>query len=269
MAEELPSALRLTFGKQCRLLRDSLHLSREQVGDSCGVSASMVGAVERAERIPDSQLIKSLDRALKANGLLASAIEGMSVEKYRTFFRDFVVLERQCFLLNAYAPLAIPGLLQTRDYARAIFRMSTAGLTDEQVEKEVEARIERQQVFQRDPRPLLTFVIEQSVLERPIGGREVMREQLEHLLFCARLHFVTVQIMPTARPEHAGLNGYMSLVTTKEHRHVAYLEFPGGSQLISERKRVATLDERYGMLRAQALSPEESAELIEKSMGAL
>jgi transcriptional regulator with XRE-family HTH domain len=269
LTESQPSALRLSFGRQVRLLREFHKMSRDDVGKPCCVSGSMIGAVERAERIPDAQLIHDLDSTLMANGLLASVEDYMAAEKYKEFFRDFVVLERQCFALNAYAPLAIPGLLQTEAYARATFRTYSPSLDEEEIEKEVAARMERQQLFQRSPRPYLGFVIEESVLRRPIGGKAVLKEQLRHLVDLAPLAFLTLQAMPTDCEEHAALDGLLTLLTTKEHRHVAYVEYPGGSQLISDKKKVGLYIQRYGILRAQALNPQESARLIEKIAGEL
>lgn len=269
MSESEPSPLRVSFGRQLRLLRESHHLSRDDVGASCGVSGSMIGAVERAERIPDQQLIESLDARLQANGLLASVTDYMAAEQYKEFFRDYVVLERQCFALNNYAPLLVPGLLQTETYARATFRMYAPALDEDEIEKEVARRLERQKLLQRSPRPYLGFVIEESVLRRPLGGRPALKQQLRHLLELAPLPFLTLQVMPTECEEHVGAKGYLTLLTTKEHRQVAYIEHQNGSELISDKKKMGLFIQQYGILRAQALSPRESAGLIEKLAGEL
>ncbi|MDT0342071.1 helix-turn-helix domain-containing protein [Streptomyces litchfieldiae] len=269
MAEQEISALRLSFGRQCRTLREFHKMTREQVAEPCAISASMIGAVERGERIPDTELIHSLDRVLQANGLLTSVSDYMAAEKYREFFRDYAALERGCYALNSYAPLAIPGLLQTEAYARAMFKMYTPALSEEEIEKQVAARLERQELLKRVPEPFLGFIIEESVLLRPVGGKAVLKEQLLHLADCARKHFITVQVMPTDREEHVGLHGYLTLLTSKEHRNYAYVEHQNGNELISDKKRVALMNERYGILRAQALSPQESARFIEKLAGEL
>ncbi|ARQ69695.1 helix-turn-helix domain-containing protein [Streptomyces marincola] len=269
MAEQEVSALRMSFGRQCRLLREYRKLTRDDVGEPCSVSGSMIGAVERGERIPDTALIHNLDQVLGAHGLLASVSDFMAAEKYRAFFRNFAALERQCYSLNAYAPLLVPGLLQTEEYARATFRMRAPSWDDDEIEKQVAARMERQQVLKRVPRPFLGFVIEESVLRRPIGGREVLRKQVKHLLDCARLYFVTMQVMPMDSEEHVALDGMLSLLISKEHQHYAYVEHHGGSQLIVDKEQVSLLQERYGILRSQALSPRESARFIEKLAGEL
>jgi hypothetical protein len=97
----------------------------------------------------------------------------------------------------------------------------------------------------------------------------VLKEQLNHLLELAPLPFLTLQVMPTDCEEHATLEGYLTLLTTKEHRQVAYIEYPGGSVLISDKKKVGLFIQQYGILRAQALNPRESAQLIEKIAGEL
>lgn len=269
MNETEPSSLRLCFGRQVRALRELHELTRDDMGGPCHVSGSLIGAIERGERIPDESLIRKLDTTLKANGLLASAADYMAAEKYRAFFRDFVIHERQCFALNTYAPLAVPGLLQTEEYARATFRMYAPALDEDDIEKQVAARLERQRLFERPAKPYLGFVIEESVLRRPLGGRAVHRDQLLRLLERARLPYLTLQVMPTAVEEHAALHGYLTLLTTKEHRHVAYVEHQRGSELTGDQKKVGRFIQRYGILRAQALSPPESASLIEKLAGEL
>lgn len=269
MTESEPSSFRRCFGLQVRTLREFHERSRDDVGRPCGVSGSMIGAVERADRIPDERLIRNLDKTLGANGLLASAVDYMEAEQYREFFRDFAVYERKCQAVSAYAPLAIPGLLQTEEYARATFRTFSPALEEKDIETQVAARLKRQQLLERSPKPWLSFVIEESVLHRPLGGRPALKRQLLRLLEAAPLPFVTLQVMRTAVEEHAGLHGYLSLVITTEHQHLAYIEHQNGNELIREKRKVGLYVERYGMLRSQALSPPESASLIEKLAGEL
>jgi hypothetical protein len=112
-------------------------------------------------------------------------------------------------------------------------------------------------------------VIEEAVLRRPFGGRAILKEQLQHLFMCTRLRHVSVQVMPTDCEEHAGTDGFLALLDTKERRALAYTESHGGSRMISDREEVSLLVQRYGKIRAQALTPRESARFIKQLVGAL
>ncbi|MCQ4202439.1 DUF5753 domain-containing protein, partial [Streptomyces coelicoflavus] len=180
---------------------------------------------------------------------------------------DAARLEARATALNLYAVYAVPGLLQTEDYARAVFQMQRPLLPDEVIEQRLEARLARQEVFSRRPAPLMSFVIEEAVLRRPLGGRKVMRETLEQILLTAQLRHVEVQVMPTDRQDNAALGGPFTLIDTDKGQRIAYAEVQDDSRLYTEAARVRELEARYGILRSQALTPSESFAFIEKLMG--
>lgn len=126
----------------------------------------------------------------------------------------------------------------------------------------------RKAVFDRVPRPLITFVQEEVTLLRPVGGRAVLRRQLEHLLEVGRLPHVAIQVMPTDRDDHAGLSGPIRLLKLRGGKTLGHLEVQLHSRVISDPREVQILEMRYGMNRAQALSPRESLTFIEKVLGA-
>ncbi len=109
---------------------------------------------------------------------------------------------------------------------------------------------------------MMNFLLEEVILHRPIGGREVLREQIRHLKACAELPFLGLQIMPTAREKHAGLDGPMVLLETPDHDQLAYIEGQRISFLVDDPDEVSAYQQKYGMLRSQALSPEESLNLL-------
>lgn len=113
----------------------------------------------------------------------------------------------------------------------------------------------------------MSFVLEETLLRRPIGGRSVLRGQLEHLLLLGRKRNVEIQVMPTDREDHAGLAGPLTLLETERQRRMAYVEVQGVSRLITDRKRVREIEAQYGIIRAQALTPRESLGFIEKVLG--
>lgn len=117
---------------------------------------------------------------------------------------------------------------------------------------------------ERRPLPVLTVVIEEVVLHRPLGGHEVHREQLGRLLELGRLRTVELQVMPTRRTEHSGMGGSFTLLMPKGRPQVAYTEVQTSARLATDLDEVRILAARYGSIRAQALTPRESLALIER-----
>ncbi|MFD5795357.1 Scr1 family TA system antitoxin-like transcriptional regulator [Streptomyces diastatochromogenes] len=240
-------------------------MTQETLGKHVGYSKSQVAMVERGERFPRGQFVEVADRVAGAQGaLLVLAEKEFNKGGLPPWTEDYLAEERKAAALHVYQNHVIPGSLQTEAYARAIYNCHVPALDDEEIDSRVTARLERQQLFERKPKPLVSYVLEESTLTRPLGGPEALQEQLRHILDVGRLRHVEVQVMPHDRRAHAGLNGPMILLETSEHRQCAYVEGPSGGYFVSEQPDLAELFARYGILRAQALNPDESAKLIEE-----
>ncbi|MER6124069.1 helix-turn-helix transcriptional regulator [Streptomyces sp. NPDC001795] len=255
------------FGRQLKRLRTWAGLERAELGSRTGYSVSTIASFEQGRRIPSGQFIMQADEVLGGHGVLLEMIDEMERAQYPGFFRDAAKLEKKAVALHVFATKAIPGLLQTEDYAYAVFKMWRPLLDEATIQRRVAARLDRQDIFDRESLPTLSFVIEEHLLRRPLGGREVMRGQLEQLLLHGQRRNVEIQVMPTAREEHAGLEGPFTLIETSEGRRIAYVEAYKNSRLYTDRRTVRELEEQYGVLRAQALTPRESLALVEKLLG--
>ncbi|MDH6229227.1 helix-turn-helix transcriptional regulator [Streptomyces sp. MJP52] len=257
------------FGQQLRLLRTNRGLTRAELGAKLGYGEDMIASVEVGRRIPRPELIDRADSVLEAGGLLTVMKEEVARARYPAFFRDAAKLEAEAVELHVYANQAVPGLLQTEEYARAVFGVLRPPLDDDVVDERVTARLARQQIFHRKPPPLMSFVIDESVLRRPLGGPDVLRGQLEQVLLVGRMRYVEVQIMPLDREDNAGMAGPFTLIETREERRIAYVEVQNVSRVHSDREPVRALEAKYGTLRAQALTPRESLAYVEKLLGEL
>lgn len=255
------------FGRQLKRFRVRAGIERPELGSRTGYSASTISSYEQGRRVPPPRFIDQADRVLDAGGVLQEMKEEVARAQYPAFFRDAARLEAGAVELHVYDTHLINGLLQTEEYARAVFTMRRPLLSEETIEERVTARLARQKVFNRLPMPTLSFVIEQSVLTRPLGGNHVMRGQLEQLLLHGRRRNVEIQVMPNARDEHAGLAGPFTLIESQNARRIAYVEAYKDSRLYTDRGTVRELEEQYGLLRAQALTPRESLALIEELLG--
>ncbi|MER6676101.1 helix-turn-helix transcriptional regulator [Streptomyces sp. NPDC000983] len=264
---EPDSGILRVFGRQLKRFRLRAGLERAEFGARTGYSASTIAAFEQGRRVPPPRFIDVADGLLDAGGILQEMKEEVARAQYPAFFRDAARLEAEAVELHVYANQAVPGLLQTREYAQAVFRMMRPPLDDATVDERVEGRISRQGFFTRRPTPLATFVIDESVLKRPIGGHQVLRGQLEHLLLTGHTRTVDVQIMPLDREENAGLAGPFTLIETGDGQRIAYVEVQSASRLLTERASVRSLETKYSSLRAQALTPHESMAYVEKLLG--
>lgn len=261
------SSILRVFGRQVKRFRLRAGLERTDFGARTGYSASTIAAYEQGRRVPPPRFIDVADELLDAGGVLQEMKGEVARAQFPAFFRDAARLEAEALELHAYDTHVVKGLLQTEEYTRALLRMRRPLLTEEIIEQRVAARLARQQVFARADRPLFSFVMEESVLLRRLGGPEVMRGQLEQILLFGQQRNVEVQVMPLDREDNAGVDGGFTLYTRKGGDQVGYLETQGRSTLVTEREEVRVLSARYGIIRAQALAPRESLSYIEKLLG--
>lgn len=256
------------IGAQLATFRKAARMTQAALADRCCVGEDTIASIEQGRRPLQADFAALLDELLDTKGVLQVAVSKVpQKERFPAFVQDFVDYEQNVLTLLSYENQVVPGQLQTREYARAVFVSLYPPLEEEQIEERVVARLDRQKVFERKPRPTANFLIEESVLRRPIGGRRVLREQLRHLRRCAELPFLSLQIMPTDRETHAALDGPMVLLETPDHDQLAYIEGQRISFLIDDLDEVSVLQQKYGMLRSQALSPEQSMRLLDDLLG--
>ncbi|MFF7265551.1 helix-turn-helix domain-containing protein [Streptomyces sp. NPDC008159] len=258
------SGILRVFGRQLKRFRLRTGLERAEFGSRTGYSTSTIAAFEQGRRVPPPRFIDVADEVLDAGGVLQEMKEEVARAQYPAFFRDAARLEAEAVALLAYDAQVVNGLLQTEDYARAVFSMMRPPLEDGVIEQRVAARLARQEIYTRCPAPLTTFVIDESVLHRPIGGYDVLRGQLKQVLLMGQKRTVEIQVLPLGREENAGLAGPFTLFDTREGRRVAYVEVQNVSQVHTERFLVRGLEAKYGTLRAQALTPQESLAYVEE-----
>ncbi|WP_406459182.1 helix-turn-helix domain-containing protein [Streptomyces sp. NBC_00876] len=252
------------FGALLRHYRERAGLSQEGLGLKIGFSKSQVAMVERGQRPPKGNFTERADAVLGTHGALTVAAGKLTFSHLASWFEPFADEERTARARHEYETHVVPGLLQTEAHARVVFSGACPSLDDDQIEGRIASRLARQSMLTRKPVPDISFVLELGTLTRPIGGRKVHREQLEHILDIGALRHVHMQVMPPQRETHGGLSGPFVLLETEDRRRLAYLEVQTSSFLVREQPHLGTLFDRYGILRAQALSPEESRQLIEQ-----
>lgn len=261
------------IGKQVKLLRERAGLTQKELGDRLGYSEEQISSVERGRRTPQPEFLDSADALLGADGLLTATKEDLAKAKAKTrvrhpaWFRDYARQEADAVELNYFSMVTVPGLLQTEEYARATFTARQPLLDEKTIEERVAARLARQEILTRWPAPMVSAVLDESVLRRSIGGRDVHQGQIERLLHLGQLRSTTLQVLPMDCEDHAGIDGPFTLLTPKGRQQVAYVEVQSVSRLITDPEEVRILAARYGSIRGQALTPRESLVRIEKMLG--
>ncbi|MEU3037966.1 helix-turn-helix domain-containing protein [Streptomyces griseoaurantiacus] len=268
---ELSDSLR-TFGAVLKVLREEARLTQEQFAPLVRYSVAYVAKIEQGKRFPPRDL---LDRAEEVLGAVAGRVLRAAAKSLTrkaglaSWFRQWAAVEEEAVSLYAYECRAVPGLLQPEPYIRAIFERRLPPLSEEQIEHQVAARLERQQLLTERSHTAFSFVIEQALLERHMGGPTVTRHLLEHLLEQGSRRNVELQVMPLRQYDHAGIDGLMYLAETSRHEWVGYSEGQQSSVLITAPKDVSAMLQRYGKLRSQALGREATVSLLEQMRGAL
>ncbi len=259
-------------GRQLKLLRERAGLSQPEFGALVGYGPDQISAMERGVRTPRPDFLVKADPILNANGLLIAVIPEVedAMRRARTrhpdWYRGQAEMEKEAVELHFYANIAVPGLLQTEAHARVVFARGRPFLSEETIEKRLADRLSRQQVFERWPAPIVSYVLEEAVLDRPIGGSRVHADQLRRLLTIGDRQNVEIQVMPTEMEEHPSLDSAFNLLVPKGHEQVAYLEAQGHPQLIINREDVRKIADRYGIMRAMALTPKGSRALIAEKL---
>lgn len=234
-------------------------------------SKHTVESVELGRRMPDESFVERAEEALGDTGALRKAARHLTRGEpgLAAWFRRWARLERVAVSLCTYECRLVPGLLQSEAYARAVFEGTVPLLTDEQLTVQVTARMERQRMMAERPHVPFSFIVEEAVFRRGFGDSDAMRGLLNHVLEHSAARNVTLQVVPLKAKLHACLDGPIQLLETPEGRRLAYSEGQQNGRLIAVPKEVRLLHQRYDTLRSQALTPDDSRDLLERLRGEL
>ncbi|MFI9268933.1 helix-turn-helix transcriptional regulator [Streptomyces werraensis] len=265
LGDEEAGAVMRTVVRQLKLWREAAGLTQAEFGAAIGYGEELVSSVERGRRIPRPEYLDAADRALGADGKISAMKWDVAEARYPKKVRDVKRLETEAVEIRSYNNSVIDGLLQTEDYARAVFGSRRPQFPDDELEQRVAARLDRQQIFTSPAiRPVFSFVLCEATLRRPIGGKMVMRGQLQRLSEVAQLRNVDLQVLPLDQEENSGLGGPFRLLRLKTGVAVGLSEVQLSANVITDPKETTVLDMRHGIIRAQALPPRESLALIQK-----
>jgi transcriptional regulator with XRE-family HTH domain len=255
-------------GALLALFREAAGYTQKSLGEVFVVGEQQIASIEQGRRPLKPDLAEQLDELLDTKGALSTALSRMpEVDLVPLWAEEYLDQEQEAITISWYESLLVPGLLQTKAYARAIFRSRVPVYDEDEIEQLVAARIGRRDILHRKVPPTASFVIWEAALRDRLGGRDVYVEQLRHLREYAEMPGVALQVLPLGRTTHAGLNGPFILLETPEYQRLAYAETQRGSTLIADPDGVGILTQKYAMLRTQALTTEDTRDLLDRLLG--
>ncbi|QKG21510.1 helix-turn-helix domain-containing protein [Actinomadura verrucosospora] len=261
------------LARELRKLREEQGLTLQEVADRLDWSRATVSRLETSQTRPrpgdiadilDLYGVPSPDRDALITLARQAGQRGWWTAYQDVFAGSYVALEDEASHIRTWDPQLIHGLLQTEDYSRAVIRAGRLLPAEEDVERRIAARKIRQALLDRDTAPRLQVIFDEAVLYRQIGGRDVMRAQLEHLVAAVNRPTVTVQVLPYAQEGHAGLDGRFTILSYPDPADpdIAYVEGTMGDVYLESSEAIAKHRDRFDLIEAAALSPEDSAHLI-------
>ncbi|MCY0942618.1 helix-turn-helix domain-containing protein [Streptomyces antarcticus] len=247
------------FGREVRLERERLGLSRDDLKTAATCSYSLVAKIESGDRVPPREFAEACDRLFPhSNGRFLRLWPLALRYAFPPWFRRYVELEEKATVVRMFHPQLLPGIVQTTDYARAVLRASRPT----NLEDLVTARIERQRILNRERPARLWLVLNESVLKYTVGDEQVMRGQLRHLRDLANVPHHRVQIIRDNGRYHGNASPF-GILSFGEGSDVVHVDgFPRG-YVLAEQEDVAAAQDAYDLLKAMAAPPDESADLID------
>ncbi|MER6103201.1 helix-turn-helix transcriptional regulator [Streptomyces sp. NPDC001832] len=268
--EPEPSDSLKAFGEVVKVFRKRALLTQEQFAPMVRYSVPTVASIEQGRRFPPLAFVERAEDVLNAFGVIKAAAKHLSRRPgLASWFRQWAQLETEALSLYTYECRLVPGLLQTKAYARALFVNQLPPLGDEQIEAQLTARLDRQRLLTERPNTAYSFILEEHLFLRRTGGAEVTRNLIDHVLRLVQLRNIEVQIMPQVRESHAGLDGPMRLLEAPDHKWFGYSEGQESGHFHADPAVVSMLQMRYARMRSQAHSLEYSVGLLQRMRGAV
>lgn len=260
---------RAAFGAILRHYRTRAGLTQDQLGGLLHASYKLIGAYENGRRVPTRDNAAYLDGIVElgTNGSLLvlwdEFADEMNYHAHPVWFQDWPDREAAAKRLRWFEPTLVPGLLQTPDYARAV--LSTRfGVTEEEIEERLTARLERQEILAREHPPALWVILDEWALRRPVGGRHIMLEQVEHLITAARRTMIHIEIIPAETGAHHGMSGQFIIADFDDQPSVGYQDAALRGIPVTDRNDVARLELSWDTLRGAALPRAASLARLEE-----
>jgi transcriptional regulator with XRE-family HTH domain len=279
-----PTVRRMLVGARLRRLRTELGLTREEAAQAIRASEWKIHRLENGQvgfkdrDIIDLLALYQLTDPAEVADFLTLAREANTPGWWQhygdvlpSWFRTYVDLEQAATLIRTYEGQFVPGLLQTDDYMRAVVRGAHLEESSDEVGRRVRLRMARQILLTREGPPRLWAVVDEAALRRPVGGKEVMRGQLERLIEATKLPNVTLQILPFAVGAHAAMGSAFSILrfADRELPDIVYLEHLTSALYLNKPDEVDQYLHVMESICVRAAAPDQTVELLDQILAEL
>lgn len=269
-----PTVRRRRLASLMRGLRTAKQVNLDAVAKGSDVSRTTVYRIEQATHAPKVNDVRALCIYYELDEERTETLVALARESrlrgwwqghgtIPAWFETYIGFEEEASDFRSYEPELVHGLLQTEAYYRALLNIDPR-LPEEEQDRRVAVRMKRQERLTGPDAPKLWFILNEAVLRREVGGRAVMGEQLQYLAQIARRRNVNLQVLPFSAGAHAGVDGAFHILGFPEPADppVVYLQYRRGSLYLEEPEDLAEYTELYEHLRAVALSPDQSIDLL-------
>jgi transcriptional regulator with XRE-family HTH domain len=255
------------FGTELKRRREDAGITQVELGARVFVSGGYIGQFEQAIRKPQLDVAQRIDGALQTDGIFERLWRKLIKEqRYAEYFAHAAELERLATGICEWAPAVVPGLLQTPEYARAIYLASNPLSTAEWIDQMVGLRMERTQLLKDAARPVYWVLLHEVVLRVSVGSPTVMAQQLQHLADLLRSRKILAQVLPFTAGAHPQMGKAMKLMDFEDAPPTVYTEGVLSGSLLDDPAVVKRVRADYDLLRAVALPLETSLAMIEAAV---
>ncbi|MEU7995932.1 helix-turn-helix transcriptional regulator [Micromonospora sp. NPDC049060] len=272
-----PTVLRMLLGAQLRRLRESSGVTREGAGWEIRASESKISRMElgrvgfKERDVADLLTLYGVTASEEREALLKLARDANSPGWWHRYgdvlpnwFQSYLGLEAAAALIRSYEVQFVPGLLQTREYARAVVLLGHGRAAPAEIERRVALRMQRQRLLHRENPPQLWAVVDEAALRRPIGGPRVMREQVAALIEATKSPNIRLQVIPFAAGGHAAAGGAFTILRfgDRELPDIVYIEQLTSALYLDKRDDLDYYAVAMERLCVEAEPPERTPEIL-------
>ncbi|MEE4585331.1 helix-turn-helix domain-containing protein [Streptomyces antimycoticus] len=256
-----PRTPREKYGEELRIRRTAADMTQEALSERVVCSPTLISHFEAGRRLPKPDDAARIDRALGTDGFFARWLEDLE-SKFADHFAAVAELEQQATVIQQFALSLVPGVLQTDDYARALFRAYRPNHTAEELDEAVVIRTKRRRILDGPAQPVVWTLLDEAVIRRRVGGSQVMAEQLRRIGDMAEAGRIRLHVLPYDVGAHALLGSLLTLMSFPDSAPVGYVEGFLTGNLMDDPALVAASQTAYSLALSDALSQQESLALI-------
>ncbi|RPK60763.1 Helix-turn-helix domain protein [Streptomyces sp. ADI96-02] len=254
--------MRNTYGEWLKAQREAAGLTQQELADMAIMTRSHISHIEGGRRVPSSEDARRLDKALNTGDVLSSFRPETDDDVLADYFAPAEHLEQQATMIREFALSFFPGILQTEAYARCVLGNAFPPPSPAECDKALVARLGRARILQNPTSPVVWVLLDEMALRRPVGGADVMAEQLEHMIALTEVGRIRTHVLPISVGYHPLLDSMLTLMWFEDQPPIAYSEGARTGKLHDSPSVVAVLQGRYDLALSDAMPLKESLALL-------